>query len=64
MIFILLVVVTIVVIIAIAIHKSDSSHPYSGTPWIFESEAKRAGRRGENVATNVIRSVLRKDDYL
>ena len=33
-------------------------------PSIFEDPQKRAGREGEYVATNVIKSALRADDYL
>ena len=69
MIYILLAIAAIIIIAVIIVHKSDSdnsgtSHSYGGTPWIFESEVKRAGRKGENAATNIICSVLREDDYL
>lgn len=34
------------------------------TPGDFEAPEKLAGRQGEYVATNIIKSVLREDDYL
>ena len=43
---------------------AGTSHSYSFPPQIYESEEKQAGRIGENVATNIIRSVLREGDYL
>ena len=69
MIFAVLAVIAIVIVIVIVVnHNDDYDHPqrpgHSNTPWIFEPEEKRVGRQGERIATNIIKRVLREDDYL
>ena len=56
----ILILIIFVVIAAIAFGITDNTN----TPWIFEAPEKRAGRLGEYVATDAIKSVLREDDYL
>lgn len=51
-------IIAIIVIIAIAAGRSD----YSGS--VFEAPQRRAGRRGEKAATDIIKTVLRDDDYM
>lgn len=58
MIYLVLGIIALVVIIVIVAKNSD----FTGT--IFEPEYKRVGRYGETIASNVIRQVLREDDYL
>lgn len=67
MIFKVLVIIAIVSIIIAAVcakRSGDSNHRYGNKPLIFEPEEKRVGRRGERIATNIIKRVLRDDDYL
>ena len=58
MIYLVLGIIALVVIIVIVAKNSD----FTGT--IFEPEYKRVGRYGETIASNIIRQVLREDDYL
>lgn len=51
-------IIAIIVIIAIAAGHSD----YSGSA--YETPQRRAGRWGEKTATDIIKTVLRDDDYL
>ena len=69
MIFAVLAVIAIVIVVVIVVNYNDDyDHPqspgHSNTPWIFEPEEKRVGRQGERIATNIIKRVLREDDYL
>ena len=57
---IILIIVIIIAFILVKILNEDSSNQ----SWIFESPARRAGRKGEQYATEVIQSVLREDDHL
>lgn len=52
-----LAILVIVIIIVIAKHNI-------GPGRIFEPPERKAGRRGEKIATHVIQQVLREDDYL
>lgn len=69
MIFAVLAVIAIVIVIVIVVNRNDDydhtqSPGHGRTPWIFEPEEKRVGRQGERIATNIIKRVLREDDYL
>lgn len=57
MLFIAAAVAILVIIIVAVIKKSD----FAGT--IFESPQRRAGRRGEKFASDMIKSVLREGDH-
>ena len=58
-----------VLAVIIIIIKNIKKPPSQGTPgtydpWIFESPERRAGHRGEIIATDIIKRVLREGDYL
>ena len=57
------------ILAVIIIIKNIKRPPSQGTsntydPWIFESPERRAGHRGEIIATDIIKRVLREGDYL
>ena len=60
MIFAFLTVIAIVIVVVVIYRNTD----HSKVPRIFESEKKRAGRRGERIATNIIKEFLQEDDLL
>ena len=54
-----IIVFLVIVAVIVAIIKKSPNHP-----WIFEGSQRRAGRIGEERATNAICSVLRENDRL
>lgn len=61
-----MIVAIVVILIIIARGKNNKKPPAHRTykPWIFESPEKRAGYRGEKIATEFIKEVLHEGDYL
>ena len=62
-------VIAAILAVIIIIVKSNKKSPTQRTPrtykpWIFETPERRAGRRGEMIATDIIKGVLRDGDYL
>ena len=58
-------ILALLIIVAINIKKPPSQGtPQTDSPWIFEAPERRAGRRGEIIATDIIKRVLREGDYL
>lgn len=61
----LLALTAIVIILICTERKGFYKHDYDCTPRVFEPEEKRrVGRHGELIATNIIKKVLREDDFL
>ncbi len=62
----IMIVIILALIIIIKIIKKPPSQRTHRTdePWIFEAPERRAGRRGEIIATDIIKGVLREGDYL
>ena len=63
------VIIAAILAVIIIIVKSNKKSPTQRTPrtykpWIFETPERRAGRRGEMIATDIIKGVLRDGDYL
>ena len=54
----------IIIIIKNIIKPPSQGTPGTYDPWIFESPERRAGHRGEIIATDSIKRVLREGDYL
>lgn len=50
-----------IVVVAVIVNQN---YDHDNTPWTYEPEEKRVGRQGERIATDIIKSVLREDDYL
>jgi hypothetical protein len=64
-----MIMIAAVLAVIIIIIKNIIKPPSQGTsdtydPWIFESPERRAGHRGEIIATDIIKHVLREGDYL
>lgn len=59
-----IVAMAIVILVIIIVIDRDNKKPPTYEPWIFETPEKRAGRQGEHIATDIIKSVLREEDYL
>lgn len=59
---VLAILIVIILVCVISILKSGPGRYGPGN--IFEPEARRYGRRGEQYAANLINQVLREDDYL
>jgi hypothetical protein len=62
-------VLAVIIIIIKNHHQKHKKPPSQGTPgtydpWIFEAPERRAGRLGEIIATDIIKGVLREEDYL
>jgi hypothetical protein len=59
------IILALLIIVAINIKKPPSQGaPGTHETWIFEAPERRAGRRGEIIATDIIKGVLREEDYL
>ena len=62
---ILIAVLIIIVVTNIGNNSSgNNKKPHTYEPWVIEAPEKRAGRRGEHIATEIIKGVLREGDYL
>ena len=62
---IMIVIILALIIIITIIKKPPSQRTHrTDEPWIFEAPERRAGRRGEIIATDIIKGVLREGDYL
>ena len=58
-------VLIIIVVTNIGNNSSgNNKKPHTYEPWVIEAPEKRAGRRGEHIATEIIKGVLREGDYL
>ena len=62
----ILIAVLIIIIVTNIGNNSSSNNkkPPTYEPWVIEAPEKRAGRRGEHIATEIIKGVLREGDYL
>ena len=58
----ILIAVLIIIIVTNIGNNSSSNNkkPHTYEPWVIEAPDKRAGRRGERIATEVIKGVLRE----
>lgn len=58
---ILIAVLIIIVVTNIGNNSSgNNKKPHTYEPWVIEAPEKRAGRRGEHIATEIIKGVLRE----
>ena len=56
-------VLIIIVVTNIGNNSSgNNKKPHTYEPWVIEAPEKRAGRRGEHIATEIIKGVLREGD--
>ncbi len=64
-----MIMIAAILVLIIIIGKNNKKSPSQRTPrtykpWIFEAPERRAGHRGEIIATDIIKRVLCEGDYL
>ena len=57
-------IILIIVIVKALNNRGSKSRSSTDWSWIFEPPERRAGRRGEEKATSIIRAVLKEGDHL